>query len=83
MHLLSSFLTVQVVDAAEMTRDLFPRRNGGLLVISQSGETKDVHRVLVMADDLGIPTFSVVNIVRSLIARSTSCGVYLNAGRGT
>jgi glutamine---fructose-6-phosphate transaminase (isomerizing) len=35
-----------------------------------------------MADELGVPTFSVVNIVRSLIARSTSCGVYLNAGRG-
>ena len=28
-----------------------------------------------------IPCFSVVNAVGSLIARTTKCGVYLNAGR--
>lgn len=51
------------------------------MVLSQSGETKDVHRAVVLAQELGIPTFSIVNVVRSLIARSTKCGVYLNAGR--
>lgn len=35
----------------------------------------------MLAEELGIPTFSVVNVVRSLIARTTACGVYLNAGR--
>jgi hypothetical protein len=31
MSVLSSFSTVQVIDAAEMTRDAFPRRNGGMI----------------------------------------------------
>ena len=81
MQSLSSFNTVNVVDASEVIHDSIPHRAAGMLVISQSGETKDVQRALLIADEIGVPTFSVVNIVRSLIARSTGCGVYLNAGR--
>ncbi len=81
MRALRAFDTVQVIDASEITRHHFPPNNSGLLVISQSGETKDVHRAVVMAQELGLPTFSVVNAVGSLIARATKCGVYLNAGR--
>eukprot|EP00744_Colponema_vietnamica_P001287 GILI01002149.1.p1 GENE.GILI01002149.1~~GILI01002149.1.p1 ORF type:complete len:703 (-),score=268.20 GILI01002149.1:429-2537(-) len=81
MRLLHSFETVQVFDAAEMTGESLPPKNGGMLVLSQSGETKDVHRALQIADQVDIPKFSIVNVVGSLIARSTSCGVYLNAGR--
>lgn len=81
MRSLGAFETVQVVDAAEMSRDMFPKENGGLLVISQSGETKDVHRTVINAQKSGIPVFSVINSVGSLIPRTTRCGVYLNAGR--
>ncbi len=81
MRALKAFDTVQVVDASELTPHHFAPDNAGLLVISQSGETKDTHRAVVLAQDLGIPTFSVVNAVGSLIARTTKCGVYLNAGR--
>jgi len=81
MRHLHSFETVQVIDAAELTVDTFPRKGGGLLVLSQSGETKDVHRCVVMANEQNIPTFSIINVVGSLIARTTKCGVYLNAGR--
>lgn len=81
MRALKAFDTVQVVDASELTPHHFPHENAGLLVITQSGETKDVHRALQMAEDLNVPTFSVVNAVGSLIARTTKCGVYLNAGR--
>jgi glucosamine--fructose-6-phosphate aminotransferase (isomerizing) len=81
MRAMHSFETVQVVDASEITTHHFAKDGGGLLVISQSGETKDVHRAIMLAENLGIPTFSVVNAVGSLIARSTKCGVYLNAGR--
>jgi glucosamine--fructose-6-phosphate aminotransferase (isomerizing) len=49
--------------------------------VSQSGETKDVHRALEVAQTEGTPIFSVVNTVGSLIARTTRCGVYLMAGR--
>jgi glucosamine--fructose-6-phosphate aminotransferase (isomerizing) len=78
---LRAFDTIQTVDAAEVTTDTFPPHNGGLLVISQSGETKDTHRALVVAEDLLVPCFSIVNQVGSLIARTTNCGLYLNAGR--
>jgi len=82
MRQLGSFKTVQVIDAAELEDFHLPDPNtSGLLVISQSGETKDVHRAVQLAQSKGIPCISVVNAVGSLIARTTSCGVYLNAGR--
>jgi glucosamine--fructose-6-phosphate aminotransferase (isomerizing) len=81
MRLLNAFETVQVIDAAEVAPQNLPSANGALLVISQSGETKDVHRALQMALDNDMPSLSIVNVVGSLIARTTHCGVYLNAGR--
>ena len=94
MRSLGCFDTVQVVDAAEVTAESMPRSSsggggghggccggGGVLAISQSGETKDVHRAVLLARELGLPVFSVVNAVGSLIARTTGCGLYLNAGR--
>lgn len=79
MRRLKAFECVQVIDASELTRDHFGP-GSGLLVISQSGETKDVHRAVQLAKGLDAPVFSVVNKVNSLIARETGCGVYLNAG---
>ena len=38
-------------------------------------------RALAIAQEHGLPCFSVINAVGSLIARTTKCGVYLNAGR--
>lgn len=81
MRSLHAFETVQAIDAAEFTLDTFAREGAALLVISQSGETKDVHRVVISANEANIPTFSIINVVGSLIARTTKCGVYLNAGR--
>jgi glucosamine--fructose-6-phosphate aminotransferase (isomerizing) len=83
MRYLNAFDTIQVVDAAELNGHFWPHphSDAGLLVISQSGETKDVHRGVVLAEDYDIPRFSVINAVGSLIARTTKCGVYVNAGR--
>jgi len=83
MRQLGCFRTVQTGDAAEMQACNIPRPNGGICVISQSGETKDVHRVLKTAQNLpeNVPMFSVINSVGSLIARTTKCGVYTHAGR--
>jgi glucosamine--fructose-6-phosphate aminotransferase (isomerizing) len=53
----------------------------GILALSQSGETKDVHRALVLAQEENVTSFSIVNVVRSLIARLTNCGIYVHAGR--
>lgn len=81
MRDLDCFDSVMVVDSAEVRRSEIPKTSGGLLVISQSGETKDVHRTVKLAIEENIPVFSVVNAVGSLIARTTKMGVYLNAGR--
>lgn len=87
MRTMSGFRTVQVVDGSEFdisyvhSSDL-SSNNSGLLALSQSGETKDVMRCLeIIAEYDNIFSFSVVNRVESQIARTTGCGVYLNAGR--
>lgn len=76
---LGCFNTVQVIDAAEFTVDDIPRLNAGFIVMSQSGETKDVHRAMSLIKNY--PIIGVVNVVGSLIARDTDCGIYVNAGR--
>mmetsp|Transcript_16811 Transcript_16811/g.18247 ORF Transcript_16811/g.18247 Transcript_16811/m.18247 type:complete len:697 (+) Transcript_16811:62-2152(+) len=81
MRDLDCFDTVSVLDSAEVRRTDIPKNRGGLLAVSQSGETKDVHRAVKIGEGTGVPCISVVNVVGSLIARTTGLGVYLNAGR--
>ena len=57
-----------------------------MLIVSQSGETYDCYQALQRLRRLqragtGVAHIGVVNHPGSLIARETSCGVYLNAGR--
>lgn len=85
MKQLKCFDSVYSLDAAETSIKDFPNtktnRESGLIVVSQSGETKDVHRVVNLAMEKQLPVMSVVNAVGSLIARTTKLGVYCNAGR--
>jgi glucosamine--fructose-6-phosphate aminotransferase (isomerizing) len=85
MKHLGSFDSVASIDAAETETKDFPCMNDinstGLIVVSQSGETKDVHRVVKNAMEKGVAVLSIVNAVGSLIARTTKLGVYCNAGR--
>lgn len=87
MKKIKSFNCVYSIDAAETDAKDFASspcndsRETGLIVVSQSGETKDVHRVVTTAMEKNITCMSVVNAVGSLIARTTNLGVYLNAGR--
>ena len=85
MKHLGSFDSVFSIDAAETESKDFPCKSNidstGLIVVSQSGETKDVVRVVNTGLEKGVTTLSVVNAVGSLIARSTKLGVYCNAGR--
>ena len=48
--------------------------------ISQSGETADTLAAVREAGRLGAPTFGVVNVVGSTIARETRAGIYTHAG---
>lgn len=85
MKSLGCFESVTSLDAAETSVRDFPNTKNvaesGLIVVSQSGETKDVHRVVKAAKEEGVTVMSVVNAVGSLIARTTKVGCYLNAGR--
>jgi glucosamine--fructose-6-phosphate aminotransferase (isomerizing) len=79
---LCNFNTVQVFDGAEFNEYDIPKiGNSAFLLISQSGETKDLHRCIDIAKSNNIFTIGIINVVDSLIAREVDCGIYCNAGR--
>ena len=79
---ISGFNTVQIFDGAEFEEDDIPRQGRTcLILLTQSGETKDLYGCLAVAKKNNLFTIGVVNVVDSLIAREVHCGVYLNAGR--
>ena len=80
---ISGFDTVRFIDASEFTLADVADKSAGVLLLSQSGETRDVYRCLEIIREArpNIPIFSIVNVVESLIAREVDCGVYLHAGR--
>jgi glutamine---fructose-6-phosphate transaminase (isomerizing) len=79
---LDIFDTVACYDGAEFSfKDIPKRGKTALILLSQSGETKDLHRCCQIAKDHDLITIGLVNVVDSLIARETDCGVYLKAGR--
>eukprot|EP00903_Cladosiphon_okamuranus_P008174 g7873.t1 len=75
--------TCNAQDAGELRVQDIPKSHGGIIAVSQSGETRDTLKALKAAEMVGIPRLSVVNVVGSAIARETKMGVYLNAGRET
>ena len=79
---LDIFDSITLYDGAEFScKDIPKKGNCGVVLLSQSGETKDLHRCIQIAKENDLITIGVVNSVDSLIARETDCGVYLNAGR--
>ncbi|KAF8820286.1 glucosamine-fructose-6-phosphate aminotransferase [Cardiosporidium cionae] len=72
---------VKAVDAAELMAYSLPKHKGGIILLSQSGETLDTIRASQLASESGLCQLSIVNAVGSHLARLTKCGVYLNAGR--
>lgn len=52
-----------------------------VVMISQSGETRDLIKCLEICNAQNVLTIGVVNAVESHIARETTCGVYCHAGR--
>ena len=79
---LCDFHTVQLFDGAEFNENDIPKHGKtALLLISQSGETKDLHRCIEIGKHKNLFLIGLVNVVDSLIAREVNCGCYLNAGR--
>lgn len=81
---LCNFNVVMPINGSEFTARDIPR-NGktAILFLSQSGETKDLHRCIELCRDTerDIIMMGIVNVPDSLIAREVDCGCYLNAGR--
>jgi glucosamine--fructose-6-phosphate aminotransferase (isomerizing) len=79
---LCQFNTVQVFDGAEFNEQDIPIiGNTAFILISQSGETKDLHRCIEISKNNNITTIGIINVVDSLIAREVDCGIYCNAGK--
>mgnify|MGYP003998749687 CR=1 FL=1 len=79
---LCNFNTVQIFDGAEFTKKDIPKYGStALILLSQSGETKDLHRCIEIGKDNNLFLIGVINVVDSMIARESHCGCYLNAGR--
>ena len=85
MKQLCNFITVQAIDASELQPSDLPKTSDrvAVILISQSGETKDLHRCLALLHStttLTTLTIGIVNVVDSLLARDVDCGVYCNSG---
>lgn len=79
---LCKFNNVQIIDGADFKFLDVPKKGKTcLILLSQSGETKDLHRCIDIAKKYELLTIGVVNVVDSLIAREVDCGCYLHAGR--
>ena len=79
---LKCFDTVTLYDGADFgPKDVPSRGKTAAVLLSQSGETKDLQRCIQVIQENGLISIGVVNVIDSFIARETICGVYLNAGR--
>jgi len=79
---LCNFNSVQLFDGADFNVNDIPKiGETTLILLSQSGETKDLHRCIQIARENKLATIGIINVVDSLIAREVDCGCYLNAGK--
>ena len=79
---LCEFNTVQVIDGADFSKSDIPKIGKTILILlSQSGETKDLHRCIEIGRKQNLFQLGIVNVPDSLIAREVDCGCYINAGR--
>ena len=80
--MLCNFNVVQYYDGADFREKDIPKKGKTVFVlISQSGETRDLYLSLEIAKKHDIKTIGIINVVGSLISREVTCGIYCNAGR--
>jgi glucosamine--fructose-6-phosphate aminotransferase (isomerizing) len=79
---LTNLNSIQSYDGAEFEEIFIPKTGKtAFILVSQSGETKDLHRCIEIGKKNNCLLIGVVNVVDSMIAREVDCGVYTNAGR--
>ena len=67
---LCNFNTIQVIDGAEFCLNDIPKLGKtAIILLSQSGETKDLHRCIVLVKDYDVITNGIIKMVDSLIGR--------------
>ena len=77
-----NFNIINIHDGADFEPSDIPRKGKTLVIfVSQSGETKDLHRCIEICKNNNLFSVGIVNVVDSLIAREVDCGIYCNAGR--
>ena len=70
------------VDGSEFSENDIPLDGNTIIVLcSQSGETKDVHRCIQIGREKGIICVGIINVVNSIISREVDCGIYMNCLR--
>lgn len=80
---LNIFNRVKLMDGADFDASSVKNRKTAIILISQSGETKDLHRCIEICKEfaLDVVTLGVVNVEDSIISQETDCGVHVNAER--
>lgn len=79
---MQSIVTVDAIDGADFElTDLPVNKSTTIILLSQSGETKDLYKVLKQIKHLNIPTIGFINVENSLMAREVDVCIYLKAGR--
>lgn len=81
---LCNFNSIQVIEGSEFELDDIVKTGlTAIIMISQSGETKDLYQCIecIQKDNKNIITIGIINVIDSLIAREVDCGVYCNAGK--
>lgn len=74
--------TIEVIDAAEFIIEMIPRnRRTILIVLTQSGETRDLVMALEIGKKYGLKTIGLINVEQSLIAREVDVCLFLKAGK--
>jgi glucosamine--fructose-6-phosphate aminotransferase (isomerizing) len=79
---LGVFETVSIFDGAEFGQKDIPKKGKIMvLLLSQSGETKDLYDCLPLLQEKKIMTIGIINVEGSFIARETDYCVYIRALR--
>jgi glucosamine--fructose-6-phosphate aminotransferase (isomerizing) len=79
---LCDFTTVQLFEGAEFSEKDIPKKGTtALILLSQSGETKDLHRCIEIGRKHLLCILGVINVEDSRIAREVDAVCYLKAGR--
>lgn len=74
--------TMEAIDGADFEEtDIPPNRKTIIVLLSQSGETRDLYRGLQIGRERNIKSIGLINVENSLIAREVDVVLYLKSGR--